>query len=51
MIKYTPDYTQCKDSRKEVYHSICKHLEKRTKMYCGLNKKECPAWKGYKYKD
>lgn len=52
MINYKADYTLCTNSRKEVYHGICRHCIKNTYMYCNLKKDFiCPAWKDYKYKE
>ena len=47
-MNYRPDYNKCQDSRKEIYHNICKHNIKNNVMLCNLhNKQICCAWKDY----
>ncbi len=49
MLEFKPDYSQCTDERKELYHNLCKHIRKETIMVCTINNKPCPAWKEYKH--
>jgi hypothetical protein len=48
MKDYYPEYNKCKDSRKEIYHGVCKHNVKNKVMLCNLhNNHICCAWEGY----
>jgi hypothetical protein len=49
MKNFEPDYTKCADSRKIIYHNICKHNIKNNIMLCGINNKICIAWEEYRH--
>lgn len=50
MKNYQPNYDKCFDSRKIIYHGICKHCIKNEVMLCNLhNNHICCAWEGYIY--
>lgn len=51
MIDFKPDYNKCRKPQKEVYHNVCRHIVKRTCMYCGDSSNKCIAWSGYRHEE
>ena len=49
MLDFKPNYNKCRKPQKEIYHNVCRHITKKTYMFCGDSNNKCVAWSGYKH--